>query len=208
MKRHSWHLENAFEIQKESPYTFYLPPQTSIDKLEKGDLVKLIFKFYSDAPKAPNAERMWVIIKEKNKGKFIGELNNQPFFINDIKVGDIIEFENKHIIQIYDNIDHDNIVEKFRPRCIVSNEVFHEKKKIGHIYREEGSKKMDDDNIDSGWVILSGEENQEYMDNPDNFHFVSLGAVLNIDDTIVNLLDEPAGSEFEWNDNLKIFQTV
>ena len=35
------------------------------------------------------------------------------------------------------------------------------------------------------------------MDNSDNIHWVSLGAVLREDDSIVDLLDAPVGSSFE-----------
>jgi len=54
----SWRLENAQEIQKEFPYTFYRPSDEVILKLKVGDIVKLIFSFESDEPSVPGAERM------------------------------------------------------------------------------------------------------------------------------------------------------
>ena len=43
---------------------------------------------------------------------------------------------------------------------------------------------------------MAGTESDEYANNPDNLHFVSLGVVLNWDDSILPYLDAPAGSEF------------
>lgn len=49
---------------------------------------------------------------------------------------------------------------------------------------------------DSGWRITSNTEADTYMDNPENIAYVSLGAVLNQDDSFIDLLDQPAGSAF------------
>lgn len=39
----SWYLDNVYELNKEAPYTFYLPSSEVLAKLRVGDLVKLIF---------------------------------------------------------------------------------------------------------------------------------------------------------------------
>ena len=38
----SWYLDNVYELNKESPYTFYVPGAEVLEKLKVGDLVKLI----------------------------------------------------------------------------------------------------------------------------------------------------------------------
>ena len=61
-----------------------------IEKLKKGDLVKLMFEGNK------YTERMWVIITSRKNSKFTGEINNHP--VNpDIHVGDPVEFSSKHI---------------------------------------------------------------------------------------------------------------
>jgi len=82
--------------------------------------------------------------------------------------------------------------DKYLPRCFVTRRVLHEGHKIGDLYREEPDR--DDD---SGWRFLAGDESDEYMDDSDNIHLVSLGAVLRQDDSILELLDSPVGSAFE-----------
>lgn len=39
----TWYLDNVYELNKEAPYTFYLPSSEVLEKLKVGDLVKLIF---------------------------------------------------------------------------------------------------------------------------------------------------------------------
>ena len=91
---------------------------------------------------------------------------------------------------------------------MVTDKVLYEKQKITYLYREESLGKLDNGFSDSGWRILEGSETQEYLDNSENSSFVSLGAVLNIDDSIIHLLEQPVGSEFEWNSKKENFEKV
>jgi hypothetical protein len=59
IKNPSWHLDDAAAIAAENLYTFYKPSAQAIALLRPGNLVKLIFAFASDDPKAPTAERTY-----------------------------------------------------------------------------------------------------------------------------------------------------
>lgn len=195
----SWNLENANDRRRESPYTFYKPSDEIIDSFKPGETtVKLIFSFESDDPEIPSAERMWVLLDSiDNYGNYSGTLDNDPFYIKDLKAGNVIEFRKEHIIQ-YDTLDELNVedplsemIEKFNKKCFVSNHIMEEGYSVGRLYREET-----DDEDYSGWTIMSDYETQDYVDDVSNLQFISLGKVLNIDDSFLNLIDEPAGSEF------------
>lgn len=194
----SWKLENAEEILKEAPYTFYKPSDTIVNQLIPGEAtVKLIFLFDSDNPEVPNAERMWVIMESMdNIGNYLGTLDNDPFYIKDLKAGDLITFRKEHIID-YDTLDELDIedslagmIEKFNKKCLVSNHIMKDGFTVGRLYREE-----EDYEDYSGWTIMSDHETQEYADDPANFQYISLGKVLNIDDSFIHLLEEPIGSD-------------
>ena len=43
---------------------------------------------------------------------------------------------------------------------------------------------------DSGWSILSGYESDDYVNDPNNFQIISIGVILNIDDTILKFIEE------------------
>ena len=45
--------------------------------------------------------------------------------------------------------------------------------KVGYMYRE----KSTENNPDSGWRFFKGDEDGEYMNNPDNYHIFALNTV-------------------------------
>ncbi|MGG0462330.1 immunity protein Imm33 domain-containing protein [Priestia aryabhattai] len=53
---------------------------------------------------------------------------------------------------------------------------------------------------DSGWVIFSGYEEDEFTSNPDNFQIVALGVVLNVDDSILAFINESPLCAYERNE--------
>lgn len=188
----SWKLRDLSEITRNSKYTFFKSTSEDIAKVAPGEVVKLIFDFESDDPSAPAAERMWVIVDSIDEGgRFTGRLDNDPVWIKDLKAGDPLAFASVHIIST--EHDHsDNLVERYLPRCFVTSRVLHDGQSAGYLYREEP-----DTEKDSGRRIMAGDESDEYMDESDNIHFVSLGAVLNQDDSFIGCLDSPVGAAFE-----------
>ncbi len=75
---------------------------------------------------------------------------------------------------------------------ICSNKITVDGELVGFMYREEP---IDDE--DSGWRFLSGTENQEYADDPDNSKAFGVNAVANHDPAIIPYLKMPVGSELE-----------
>jgi hypothetical protein len=108
-----------------------------------------------------------------------------------LKVGDVIAFRDIHIIST-EHDDPNNLVEKYFARCFVTKRVLRDGQRVGYMYREEA-----DNDEDSGWRITAGDESEEYMEDAGNISLVSLGAVLNRDDSILALLDSPAGTRLE-----------
>ena len=51
--------------------------------------------------------------------------------------------------------------------CMVSDRITKEGFKVGYMYRE----KPTDGNPDSGWRFMAGNEDDEYMNNPNNHHY-------------------------------------
>lgn len=156
----------------------------------------------------PGAERMWVEITERDGNNFTGLLTNEPQYIENLKLGDKIHFQTNNIMDTDLQSEEPDLIKKYIHRCFVSNEILHGKKKIKYLYRDESKGEWKDGIFDSGWVIMSGEESQDYVDDSKNLSVVSLGAVLNIDDSILSVLDEPVGVEFEWNDEEMRFEKV
>ena len=72
--------------------------------------------------------------------------------------------------------------------------------KVGFMYREEP---LDDE--DSGWRFLSGTEDQEYADNPENSKIFGVNAIANHDPAIIPYLKSPEGTELERIDGMDEF---
>ena len=96
----SWNLDDAQKLAEEFPRTFSKPSKEVLEPLEKGHKAKLSFIFKSDDPEAPNAVQLWVeILLVQDNDKLLGQLEDDPKYIQDLKRGDIIEFEERHIIE-------------------------------------------------------------------------------------------------------------
>ncbi len=76
--------------------------------------------------------------------------------------------------------------------CVVSDLITVEGQAVGYAYREEP-----EDDADSGWRFLAGNESDAYIDNTKNFSVLDVNVIANYDDGIIDLLDEPVGAEFD-----------
>ena len=189
-----WFLDDGAALAKEFPYTFWKPSAELTGNLAPDDFVKLIFQFADPVDGYPNAERMWVKIARVGPDGFVGTLSNTPYYIASLEFGDVIHFQEKHIIDasIDDPVPDPTL--KWQPKCIATDRILQDGENVGRLYREA----PDHDN-DSGWRFMANDETQDYLDNAENSHEVSLGAVLRCDDRIIHLLDRPAPVTFEWN---------
>lgn len=199
----SWHLEDATVIAAENPYTFYKPSPEAISKLQPGNRVKLIFPFASSDPKAPLAERMWVRIVRIEEERFFGVLDNDPQHVTDLKTGDAIEFDACHVIQTDVDDPVPDPTAPYRAKCFVTNRVLEDGARVGYLYRQ-GPEREDD----SGWRITAGDESDEYMANARNCAYVSLGAVLSVDDSFRSLLDAEAPCAYAVKKSTGQFEAV
>jgi hypothetical protein len=94
----SYTLDNAAEMHRAAPATFYLPPLKDRETLRPGDLVKLVFRI--EFAEEAHVERMWVIVTEAKPEFYIGVLDNDPYCTEEIRSGMRVEFHADHVIQI------------------------------------------------------------------------------------------------------------
>lgn len=76
--------------------------------------------------------------------------------------------------------------------CIASDRITVAGNLVGYMYREEPS-----DKYDSGWRFFSGEETQDYADDPANFAIYDVNTIANYDPGITPYLEAPPFSAFE-----------
>lgn len=74
--------------------------------------------------------------------------------------------------------------------CIATDRILIDGKRVGFMYREEPDFKSD-----SGWRFMTGDETQEYMDDPNNSGIYDVNTIANYDNAIVKYLSLPIGTE-------------
>lgn len=76
--------------------------------------------------------------------------------------------------------------------AFATKRVAEERRRVRFMYREDPER--DDD---SGWKFFSGDEEQDYVDDPDNVGIYAVATIAEIDPDIVPLLDTPPPCAFE-----------
>lgn len=76
--------------------------------------------------------------------------------------------------------------------CIATDKITVEGFPVRFMYREEP-----DNEDDSGWRFMSGYEDDEYMENPDNHSIYDVNTIANYDQSIIPLLSAAVDSAFE-----------
>jgi hypothetical protein len=73
-----------------------------------GDIVKLIFRMNvrdrTSGDETVEVERMWVVVDGGDGDRYRGALDNDPYCTRDLVNGAVVEFEPRHVIQIYDAV--------------------------------------------------------------------------------------------------------
>lgn len=90
-----------------------------------------------------------------------------------------------------------------RGACFTTDMITVEGKSVRYMYREEP-----DNDMDSGWRFMSGHEDVEYMDNPDNHAIYNVNTIANYDPSVIPFLDAEVGLVFEKVPGAKDFVLV
>ncbi|WP_163266411.1 DUF2314 domain-containing protein [Chelativorans alearense] len=99
-----WCLDDGEEYHRAAPDTFWIPDRVAREGLQPGDLAKLIFRISVGDPEAPVAvERMWVLVRERIPGGYLGILDNDPVAIEENEEfwsGIELPFAAHHVVNI------------------------------------------------------------------------------------------------------------
>ncbi|WP_166996938.1 DUF2185 domain-containing protein [Paramicrobacterium fandaimingii] len=87
--------------------------------------------------------------------------------------------------------------------AVVSDQITVSGRSVGYMYRDEP-----DDDGDSGWRFLSGDESQEYLDDERHVGVFEVNDVANLDDAIIDYLDADVGTHLVRIDGSDDFADV
>lgn len=94
-------LENVRIRHQKNPETFQIPSENDLEKLEEGDIVKLIFVIPAMSAHHDFLERMWVEISDKARDEYRGILSNSSIHSSELQPGKIIHFKSENIASIW-----------------------------------------------------------------------------------------------------------
>lgn len=73
--------------------------------------------------------------------------------------------------------------------CFATDQITVDGMKVGYMFRE-----LPDKDVYSGWTFMSGDESQEYADNPDNWAIYEVNTICNYDPAIIPYMDSVYGT--------------
>nr|WP_221230906.1 DUF2185 domain-containing protein [Sphingobium subterraneum] len=190
-----------------APYTYFLPSENELLALEQGDQVKIIIRSIPESL-VWDAERMWFTIIAADGERLVGELDNEPSDIPQIRPGLAVSFNRTDVIDILWNPERRASPpsspgrREYWARCLVDACLIQEHLPAHFLYREEPELAQGDDKYpDSGWRIRADYRGltDEEIDARE-MQYVALGVPLNCDDSWLHLIDEPIGSAYirDW----------
>jgi hypothetical protein len=95
LQRDGFELEDISLTATQIVYNSPIPKSEEIERIKKGDLVKLLF-----ADVDGYVERMWVEVVEHSNSFFKGILRNDSIDFDNLKDGKFIHFHSNHIYEI------------------------------------------------------------------------------------------------------------
>jgi uncharacterized protein YegJ (DUF2314 family) len=100
-----WELISAEDRNATHPDTFQIPAREKRESLAPGDAARLLFDIETREEGRVvdrGVDRMWVIVKGRTEGGYIGVLDNDPGAAENLRLreGDNITFGPEHIAEI------------------------------------------------------------------------------------------------------------
>jgi hypothetical protein len=196
----TWDLEDV-EVTAQESRTFHIASRDERSSLQVGALVRLHFVLRAPQPGEPRAERMWVEIDSMGSNLFRGYLTNQPEFIRDLRIGDLIEFGPQHVAQLVVSRDHSRWYANAEREALVSENVFEDC--CRWLYRE-----PPDREDDSGWRLFSGTETEAQLEDARRIRICNVEWLCEHDPSLRELLRREDCVAFERADRESPWQQV
>jgi uncharacterized protein YegJ (DUF2314 family) len=119
MASDGWELISAEDRNAAHPNTFQIPARTKREALAPGEGAKLLFDIETREKGHVidrGVDRMWVIVKARIEGGYIGVLDNDPGIAENVRLreGDVITFGPEHIAEIA-SPPREYVIEKYGP---------------------------------------------------------------------------------------------
>jgi hypothetical protein len=189
-----WRLLDAEERAAEHPRSFFIPDPETRATLGTDELVKLVFE---ELDGAGAGERMWVRITDTAPGGYVGTLENEPVVIDGLWAGARIEFEPRHVIDVWQD-DEDPLEDL---AAFVSARLLEDDRLEPGVVTfdpDDHGHELADGRTVTGWQVFVGDETPDELDDPERIRLPSLGWLVQRYPDLLALVESHDGSEASW----------
>ena len=105
IEKDGWVLESADERAAAAPDMFSIPTLMRRQSLQTGEAARLLFDIVTRSNGKVvdrGTDRMWVLVKSAEAGRYIGVLDNEPGASDNLNLhlGDLVAFGPEHICEV------------------------------------------------------------------------------------------------------------
>ncbi|UQZ32205.1 DUF2185 domain-containing protein [Paenibacillus sp. PK3_47] len=189
-----WTLEDVEAASRLYPESFFIPSEQERNAQQIGKMVRLHFVISNPAEGEPRAERMWVEItgQDPMSRRYTGILTNAPASLKTLHLGDTVEFEPRHIAQTIVREGDPLWLAVGEKMALVSRRCLEPGNAVHWMYRE-----APDQEQDSGWRLFAGDEDEAYLNDPQNTRVMRIYYIMDMDPSLLEPFKGEAGAAFE-----------
>lgn len=189
-----WTLEDVEATSRLHPESFFIPSEQERNSQQIGKMVRLHFELTRPAEGEPRAERMWVEITAHDPvtHRYTGVLTNAPASLKTLHLGDTVEFEPRHIAQTILREGDPLWLAVGEKMALVSRRCLETGNAVHWMYREKPDREQD-----SGWRLFAGDEDEEYLNDPQNTRVMRIYFVMDLDPSLLVPFKGAVGTAFE-----------
>jgi hypothetical protein len=189
-----WRLLDAEQRAAEHPRSFFVPDRETRTRLGTDELVKLVFE---ELGGEGTGERMWVRITDTAPGGYVGTLENEPVVIDGLWAGARIEFEPRHVIDVWH--DEEDPLEDLA--AFVSARLLEDDRLEPGVVTfdpDDHGHELGDGRTVTGWQVFVGDETPDELDDPERIRLPSLGWLVQRYPDLLALVETHDGRETSW----------
>jgi hypothetical protein len=191
-----WQLLDAEEQAAAHPRSFFVPSRETRASLGIDDLVKLQFEAV-DGDDEGAGERMWVRITDTAPGGYVATLENEPVVIEGLWPGTRIEFEPRHVIDVWHDEDDplEDLAAFVSARLLEDDDL---EPGVVSFDPDHHGNELGDGRTVTGWQLFVGDETDDELDDPERIRLPSLVWLVQRYPDLLALVETHDGSEASW----------
>jgi hypothetical protein len=190
-----WRLLDAEQQAAANPRAFFIPSRETRSSLEPDELVKLVFEAVGGEDEGAG-ERMWVRVTDTAPGGYVGTLENEPVVVDGLWPGMRIEFEPRHVVDVWHDEDPLEDLAGFVSARLLEDDRL--EPGVVTFDPDDHGRELGDGRTVTGWQVFVGDETPAELDDPERIRLPSLAWLVQRYPDLLALVETHDGAEASW----------